>query len=76
MTALKIQHALLTGLLLAPVAADDSSAARSAAKDTVAAYCWTNFHRDAYHESKKGPGWTEWEIVKNIRPKFPGHRGS
>lgn len=41
---------------------------------TVAIYYWPNFHRDAYHQSKKGVGWTEWEIVKNGQPKFEGHR--
>jgi hypothetical protein len=39
----------------------------------VAIYYWPNFHRDAYHQSKKGEGWTEWEIVKNGQPKFEGH---
>ena len=40
---------------------------------TVAVYYWPNFHCDAYHQSKKGAGWTEWEIVKNANPKFEGH---
>jgi hypothetical protein len=37
---------------------------------TVAVYYWPNIHRDAYHQSKKGKGWTEWEIVKNGKPYF------
>lgn len=40
---------------------------------TVAIYYWPNFHKDAYHQSKKGEGWTEWEIVKNAKPQFEGH---
>lgn len=40
---------------------------------TVAIYYWPNFHKDAYHQSKKGEGWTEWEIVKHGKPKFEGH---
>ena len=40
---------------------------------TVAIYYWPNFHRDDYHQLKKGEGWTEWEIVKNGKPKFAGH---
>ena len=40
---------------------------------TVAVYYWPNFHEDSYHQSKKGKGWTEWEIVKNGKPKFEGH---
>jgi hypothetical protein len=42
-------------------------------KYTVAIYYWPNFHHDNYHQSKKGEGWTEWEIVKNGKPKFEGH---
>lgn len=40
---------------------------------TVALYYWPDFHRDAFMQSKKGEGWTEWEIVKNAKPKFEGH---
>jgi hypothetical protein len=40
---------------------------------TVAVYWWPNFHCDAFHQSKKFPGWTEWEIVKHGTPRFPGH---
>ena len=40
---------------------------------TVAVYYWPNFHKDSYHQSKKGEDWTEWEIVKNGKPKFQGH---
>ncbi len=42
-------------------------------KYTVAIYYWPNFHPDAYHQSKKGEKWTEWEIVKNGKPEFEGH---
>jgi hypothetical protein len=46
---------------------------KAAPKYTVAVYWWPNFHRDSYHQSKKGDGWTEWEIVKHARPLFAGH---
>ena len=42
-------------------------------KYTVAVYWWPNFHCDAFHQSKKGQGWNEWVIVKNGKPRFPGH---
>ncbi|HET7117463.1 MAG TPA: glycoside hydrolase family 99-like domain-containing protein [Hanamia sp.] len=42
-------------------------------KYTVAIYYWPNFHKDAFMQSKKGIGWTEWEVVKNAKPKFEGH---
>ena len=53
--------------------ANAASAVTSTQNYTVAIYYWPNFHRDAYHQSKKGEGWTEWEIVKNGKPKFEGH---
>jgi len=40
---------------------------------TVAVYWWPNFHTDSFHQSKKFPGWTEWEIVRHAMPRFPGH---
>ena len=40
---------------------------------TVAVYYWPNFHRDPYHQSKKGEDWTEWQILIDAEPKFEGH---
>jgi hypothetical protein len=45
----------------------------SAADYEVAAYYWPNWHADARNERKLGEGWTEWELVKAARPRFPGH---
>ncbi len=56
-----------------PFANGESSTEGKGGDYTVAIYYWPNFHRDAYHQSKKGEGWTEWEIVKNAKPKFDGH---
>ncbi|MHB8866463.1 MAG: glycoside hydrolase family 99-like domain-containing protein [Pirellulaceae bacterium] len=53
--------------------ADELTALKQDREYTVAVYYWPNFHRDAYHQSKKGEDWTEWEIVKSAKPKFPGH---
>ena len=52
--------------------ANTTSTVTSARNYTVAIYYWPNFHRDAYHQSKKGDGWTEWEIVKNGKPECEG----
>jgi hypothetical protein len=49
----------------------------SAAEGTgleVAAYYFPNYHRDPRSDVWYGPGWTEWELVKGARPRFPGHR--
>ncbi len=41
---------------------------------TVAAYYFPNYHVDARNERMHGTGWTEWELVKNAKPRFEGHR--
>ncbi len=40
---------------------------------SVAAYYFPNYHPDARNIRRYGSGWTEWEIVKNARPRFEGH---
>jgi Glycosyltransferase WbsX len=42
---------------------------------TVAAYYFGNYHPgDARNSKEKGPDWTEWELVKAAKPRFPGHQ--
>ena len=41
---------------------------------TVASYYFGNYHpNDPCNEKTKGKGWSEWELVKAARPRFPGH---
>jgi len=41
---------------------------------TVASYYFGNYHPgDARNTREKGAGWSEWELVKAARPRFPGH---
>ena len=40
----------------------------------VGAYYFGNYHVDPRNEKRYGKGWTEWELVKAARPRFPGHR--
>lgn len=43
-------------------------------KITVACYYFPNYHTgDVRNELAKGRGWSEWELVKSARPRFPGH---
>lgn len=43
-------------------------------KITVASYYFANYHPgDPRNEKNKGPGWSEWELVRNAKPRFPGH---
>jgi hypothetical protein len=41
---------------------------------TVAAYYFPNYHPDPRNAQVHGPGWSEWELVKQARPRFAGHR--
>jgi hypothetical protein len=40
----------------------------------IASYYFPNYHPDDARNAKlKGPGWSEWELVKNAHPRFEGH---
>jgi len=41
---------------------------------TIACYYFPNYHVDPHNEAQHGPGWTEWELVKNAKPRFDGHQ--
>ena len=42
---------------------------------TVAAYYFPNYHpNDPRNQKLKGKGWSEWELVKNARPRFKSHQ--
>ncbi|MCX6625963.1 MAG: glycoside hydrolase family 99-like domain-containing protein [Acidobacteria bacterium] len=40
----------------------------------IGAYYFANYHPDARNAKLHGPGWTEWELVKLARPRFPDHQ--
>jgi hypothetical protein len=44
-----------------------------ATKYEVSAYYFGNWHVDPRNEKYFGPKWTEWELVKNAKPRFQGH---
>ena len=39
----------------------------------VAVYYFPNYHPDSINARWHGKGWTEWEVVKAAKPRFPGH---
>ncbi len=44
------------------------------ARITVACYYFGNYHPgDRRNAEHKGPAWSEWELVKTAKPRFPGH---
>ena len=69
------------GLDNVSVTAKDSTAPVKAPSDpgpnadiTVACYYFGNYHpNDSRNEKQKGKGWSEWELVKAAKPRFPGH---
>lgn len=42
-------------------------------KYEVAVYYFPNYHPDSINTRWHGKGWTEWEVVKAAKPRFPGH---
>ena len=40
----------------------------------IAVYYFPNYHADPRNALTHGPGWMEWELVKQARPRFAGHR--
>lgn len=39
----------------------------------IAAYYFPNYHVDPRNELQHGPGWTEWELLRHAKPRFPKH---
>jgi hypothetical protein len=46
---------------------------RAAPRHEVLAYYFPNYHVDPRNEAAHGEGWTEWELVRAAKPRFPGH---
>jgi hypothetical protein len=40
---------------------------------SLAAYYFPNYHADPRNERRYGQGWTEWELVRRAKPRYPGH---
>ena len=55
------------------VRADDAKDATSDDIEVVS-YYFGNYHLDKRNEERLGKGWSEWELVKNARPRFEGHQ--
>ena len=57
-----------------PATAAPARVASSNAKITVASYYFGNYHPgDPRNVKMKGKDWSEWELVKAAKPRFPGH---
>lgn len=40
----------------------------------VAVYYFPNYHVDSMNEVWHGKGWSEWDLVKTAKPRFPNHQ--
>lgn len=43
-------------------------------RPTVLAYYFPDWHTDPRNSTWFGQGWNEWALLKEARPRFPGHR--
>jgi hypothetical protein len=43
-------------------------------RPTVLAYYFPGWHPDERLSTRYGDGWTEWQLLQDGRPRFPGHR--
>eukprot|EP01049_Picozoa_sp_SAG25_P003132 SAG25_NODE_175_length_12811_cov_5.011721_11_plen_137_part_00 len=63
--------AALLGLLLL---LSQGPAATAARKYQVGAFYYGPWHVDPTNEKLHGKNWTEWNLVKSAKPRFPGHQ--
>ncbi len=43
-------------------------------RPTVLAYYFPNWHADEQNAARHGTGWNEWQLLRDARPRFAGHR--
>ena len=69
---LLLTGAAVAGLVMSARGAEPTDAARPI---TVASYYFGNYHPgDPRNTKMKGRDWSEWELVKAAKPRFPGHQ--
>jgi hypothetical protein len=64
----------MAGALAGAASAADAQQGVAKPVYEVAAYYFPQYHPDRRNDRWHGKGWTEWELVKAARPRFPGHR--
>lgn len=68
---------VFAAVLLAPRAfcgGEPPKSAEAEPRITVASYYFGNYHPgDPRNVKNKGGAWSEWELVKAAKPRFPGH---
>lgn len=70
----KLIAAMLLLTAVAGFAAGDSGGSNTP-PITVVSYYFGNYHPgDPRNAKQKGADWSEWELVKQAKPRFPGHQ--
>ena len=70
----KIKRSLLLAAIFLIPGNSACDAEETNSSITVASYYFGNYHSgDPRNEKNKGKGWSEWELVKAAKPRFPGH---
>ena len=73
---LKLLLFTLAALFLIPVGLSGKTTKKiiGSSKIPIAAYYFPNYHtNDPRNVINKGADWSEWELVKAAKPRFPGH---
>jgi len=61
-------------LFTAQILANTTSSTTSTAEITVAAYYYPCTHPHPGWDKQEYPGFTEWDLIKKAKPRFPGHK--
>lgn len=49
------------------------SARAAGARPEIAAYYFPNYHPNPQNSARYGTNWTEWDLMRAAKPRFPGH---
>jgi len=60
-------------LVRSPQVTSTSTSTSETGHTTVMAYYYPQWHVDRTNAAIHGAGWTEWQIVRDARPRFAGH---
>ncbi len=70
---MKFRNTLVTLAILLTSFASACAQTTKPTRPKIAVYYFANYHpNDERNLKTKGEGWSEWELVKNAKPRFPG----
>ena len=59
---------------IAPAVSPDSPRKVHMSRPAILAYYFPNWHANEENALRYGPGWNEWQLLRDARPRFAGHR--